>query len=259
MAPNPTTTITNDVYSLKNEVSSLKKKLKTEQDARIEAETSLLMVDMAQENGDPPPSRMAMITGLAKLSESRDDATGKHLSRIRKYTEIISQAYSESHPNKLPLGEVSIIAAASMLHDIGKVGISDDVLLHPNKFTEKQFEKMKQHTTIGADILLSLSEELGSDPWIDTAIQISLGHHEKWDGSGYPYQLSENRINLPSRLVAVADVYDALTTKRVYKESMTHEKAVSIIKKESGKHFDPEVVKAFLSKTNEIEIAKESY
>jgi len=241
-----------DVSSLEEEVSSLRVQLKRERDARIEAETALLMVDLAQENGDPPPSRMAMIAGLAKLAESRDDDTGTHLKRIRQYTSIIATEYAQQNPLLLPLGEVSIIAAASILHDIGKVGIADDVLLYPSIFSDEQFTCMKRHAQIGADILLALSAQLGSDPWIDTSIQIALCHHERWDGNGYPHGLKGEGINLPARIVAVADVYDALTSQRVYKKAMSHAGAVETIKKDSGKHFDPLVVDAFLNRLEEV-------
>ncbi len=252
----PTTTTSNELFTLKNEVAFLREQLEIERKAKTEAETALLMVDLAQENGDPPPSRMAMIAGLAKLAESRDDDTGAHLSSIRHYTTIIANAYAEANPKKLPLGEVSIIGAASSLHDIGKVGVSDDVLQYTGKFSDEQFEAMKHHTITGADILLALSEELGNDPWIDTAIQVAIAHHEKWDGSGYPFGLKKENINLPARIVAVADVYDALTSKRTYKEALTHEEAVAIIKRGKGTHFDPNVVDAFLSNVSGIEAVK---
>ncbi len=242
--------------SLAEENAILRSQLRKEQEARMDAETELLMVDLAQENGDPPPSRMAMIAGLAKLAESRDDDTGTHLSRIRQYTSIIAHAYATQNPTILPLGEVAIISAASVLHDIGKVGITDDVLLHPSTFNEAQYTSMKKHTTIGGDILLALSEELGSDPWIDTSIQIALSHHERWDGKGYPFGLAGEGINLPARIVAVADVYDALTSARVYKPAMTHERAIEIIKKDAGTHFDPMIVEALLSVEREILCAK---
>ncbi len=248
----PTPTIIASNNSLQEENARLRAQLKIEQEARIEAETALLVVDLAQENGDPPPSRMAMISGLAKLAESRDDDTGTHLLRISKFTSMIAQKIAETHPQQMPLGEVSIISAASILHDIGKVGISDDVLLHPSKLNDKQFAEMKRHSVIGADILLALSEQLGRDPWIDTSIQIALGHHERWDGSGYPFGLQGEGINLPARIVAVADVYDALTSERVYKRAMSHEDAVAIIRKESGQHFDPMVVDAFLELESKI-------
>jgi len=250
--PLPEIITANTNLSLNEEISSLRTRLQHEKEARIEAETALLMVDLAQENGDPPPTRMAMISGLAKLAESRDGDTGSHLSRIRHYTTIIATAYAKAHPDLLPIGEVSIIGAASILHDIGKVGINDDVLLYSGTFSGEQFERMKRHTIIGGDILLALSEELGSDPWVDTSIQIALSHHEKWDGSGYPFGLKEEGINLPARIVAVADVYDALTSQRIYKKSMTHDEAVALIKNDTGKHFDPMVVDAFLLKEDEI-------
>ena len=256
MPATPVTTTTNDVFALKDEIASLRAQLQIEREAKIEAETALLMVDLAQENGDPPPSRMAMIAGLAKLAESRDGHTGAHLARIRHYTTIIATAYAEANPKELPLGEVSIIGAASILHDIGKVGVSDDILLHTGKFSEEQFDAMKHHTVTGADILLALSEELGSDPWIDTSIQIAIAHHEKWDGSGYPFGLKANNINLPARIVAVADVYDALTSKRAYKDAMAHDEAIELIKNDSGTHFDTKVVDAFVSKADEIGIVK---
>ncbi|MAI66776.1 MAG: two-component system response regulator [Phycisphaerae bacterium] len=233
--------------SLSEENAVLRMQLHKEQEARIEAQTELLMVDLAQENGDPPPSRMAMIVGLAKLAESRDDETGTHLARIKQYTTIIANTFAKKHPDLLPLGEVSIIGAASMLHDIGKVGIVDDVLLHPGSFSEAQFSSMKQHTNIGADILLALSEELGSDPWINTSIQIALSHHERWDGTGYPFGLAGEGINLPARIVAVADVYDALTSARVYKPAMSHNAAIELIRNDSGTHFDLNVVNAMVT------------
>lgn len=247
MSSLPIPTVISTQKSLEKEIASLRVQLREEKEARIRAETSLLMVDMAQENGDPPASRMAMIAGLAKLAESRDDDTGTHLSRIRHYTTVIATSLSEMYPEELPMGEISIIAAASMLHDIGKVGIPDEVLLHPSKLSESQFESMKKHAPIGADILLALSEQLGRDPWIDTSIQIALGHHERWDGTGYPFGLKGEGINLPARIVAVADVYDALTTERIYKKAIPHKDAVGIIANEKGKHFDPMVVDAFLS------------
>ena len=252
MHPIPTTPTKQNRQSLEEEIVRLRAQLHIEKDARIEAETELLMFDIAQENGDPPPSRMAIIAGLAHLAKSRDDDTGEHLSRIQQYTTIIATAFAKLHPEILPLGEVSIIGAASVLHDIGKVGIADDVLLHQGKFSTQQFESMKHHSTIGADILIALSDQLGRDPWIDTAIQIALGHHERWDGTGYPFGLKGNTINLPARIVAVADVYDALRTKRVYKEAFSHADTIEIIKKESGSHFDPWVVEALLSNVDNL-------
>ena len=239
--------------SPQEEIVRLQALLQIERAGRIEADAKLLLLDTAKANGEPPPSRMAIIVGLAKLAESRDDDTGKHLARIRHYTTLIASAYAKLFPNELSPEEVPIIGSTSVLHDIGKVGIPDSVLLNPNPLSKDQFAMMKRHATIGTDILLALSEQLGRDPWVDTAIQITLGHHERWDGSGYPFGLRGDGISLPARIVAVADVYDALTTKRVYKEAMPHIEATSIIKNESGSHFDPMVVEAFCSVVDEVE------
>ena len=246
-----TISITNQ--SPQEEIVRLRALLQIERAGRIEAESKVLLLDTARANGEPPPSRMAIIVGLAKLAESRDDDTGKHLARIRYYTTLIASAFAAMFPDELSPEEVPIIGSTSVLHDIGKVGIPDSVLLNPNALNDDQFDMMKRHATIGTDILLALSEQLGRDPWVDTAIQITLGHHERWDGSGYPFGLKGDGISVPARIVAVADVYDALTTKRVYKEAMTHSEATSIIKNESGSHFDPMVVEAFCSVIDEVE------
>ena len=253
MAAIPTILRSKPILSLGDENASLRARLATEKQARIAAESKLAFLHSEIVEGEPPPSRMAIIVGLAKLAESRDDDTGKHLSRIRHYTTLIAEAVSEQHPEQLPKAEVPIIGATSVLHDIGKVGISDDILLNPNKLSDDQFASMKKHPAIGADILITLSEQLGRDPWVDTAIQITLGHHEKWNGTGYPFGLKGDTNNLPARIVAVADVYDALTSKRVYKDAMPHEKAVAIIQKESGSHFDPMIVEAFLMVKDEVQ------
>jgi len=251
LIPHTISSITNQ--SPQEEIVRLQALLRIERAGRIEAESRILLLDTAKANGEPPPSRMAIIVGLAKLAESRDDDTGKHLARIRHYTTLIASAFTKLFPNDLSPEEVPIIGSTSVLHDIGKVGIPDSILLNPNTLSEDQFAMMKRHATIGTDILLALSEQLGRDPWVDTAIQITLGHHEHWDGSGYPFGLRGDVISLPARIVAVADVYDALTTKRVYKEAMPHIEATSIIKYESGSHFDPMVVEAFCSVVDEVE------
>ena len=233
--------------NLEDEVASLRTQLLVEKNARIAAESKLAFLHTEPSNGDPPPSRMAIIVGLAKLAESRDDDTGKHLSRIRHYTTLLADAVATLHPEQLSKSDVSVIGATSVLHDIGKVGIPDEILLSPSRLTVDQFATMKRHTSIGADILISLSEQLGRDPWVDTAIQITLGHHERWDGTGYPFGLRGTTNNVPARIVAVADVYDALTTRRVYKDAMSHEEAAALINDGNGSHFDPMVVDAFLS------------
>ena len=186
-------------------------------------------------------SPSALLFGLAKVAESRDDDTGQHLARIKTYTQIITALYAEHFPKRLHPSMVNIISETSIVHDIGKVGIADDILRHAGPYSESQFETMKTHTTIGADILLALADQFGRDVWIDTAMQIALSHHERFDGGGYPFGLSGESISLPARLVSIADVYDALCSKRVYKEALTHEEAMDIINEETGMQFDPEI------------------
>jgi len=243
--------------SLEEEVHRLQAMLVIEQKARAVAESQLAGFRFKAKAALPPPSQMAMIVGLAKLAESRDDDTGTHLARIRHYSSLIANTVASHSPSLLSEMEASIIGATSVLHDIGKVGIQDNILQYPGKLTDAQFEIMKTHTHIGADILIALSDEIGRDPWIDIALQITLSHHERWDGGGYPFGLKGNTINLPARIVAVADVYDALTSKRVYKDEIPHEEAVQYIQTCAGSHFDPCVVRAFMSQEHRIgQIAK---
>ncbi|MFT4004424.1 MAG: HD domain-containing phosphohydrolase [Lacrimispora sp.] len=141
-----------------------------------------------------------------------------------------------------------MIVLSSPLHDIGKVGIPDQILLKPGKLTPEEYEIMKNHAVLGGDAILSVEKLIGgAETFLTCAREIAYFHHEKWDGSGYPSGLSREAIPLPARLMAVVDVYDALTSRRIYKEAVSHEKAVSIIREDAGKHFDPDVVNAFLA------------
>lgn len=186
-----------------------------------------------------------MLAGLVELAAARDGNTGQHLQRIRFYTGVLVGALNRRGAN-ISEQDAACIVAASSLHDIGKVGISDPVLHCTGDFNADQRLQMQRHPLVGADILLSLSEHLGRDPWIDTAIKVTIGHHERWDGSGYPFGLRGSLITLPARIVALADVYDALTTRRPYKAAMSHEAAAAIIERAAGTQFDPEVVAAFV-------------
>ncbi len=205
------------------------------------AELPLVQFQQQSKSGSRNCSPNVLLFGLAKVAESRDDETGQHLARIKTYARIIAGLYAEKYPKRLHHSMVHIISETSIVHDIGKVGISDDILKHKGAYSESQFEAMKAHTTIGADILLALSEQIGRDVWIDTAIQVTLSHHERFDGGGYPFGLSGETISLPARLVTIADVYDALRSKRVYKEALSHEEAMDIINEETGLQFDPEI------------------
>lgn len=195
-------------------------------------------------------SRTTAILALAKLSEFRDKDTGNHLERMREYSQILAKklATKPEYKNYISTHYIDDIYLSSILHDIGKVGIPDDVLLKPGKLTYDEFEIMKRHAVYGGDAIQK-SEKLtnGGQSFLSLGKAIAYHHHEKWDGSGYPYGLKGGDIPLSARIVALADVYDALTSKRCYKSAFSHEKAKEIIVQGSGRHFDPEVVDAFLS------------
>ena len=200
----------------------------------------------------------ATILCLGGLSEIRDPETGEHIQRTRSYTRAMAVAL-KSHPrfkHFLDDRTIEYIFKSAPLHDIGKVGIPDSILLKPGALSKEEFSIMQQHPQFGADALNAAIERLGFDSYLNIASDIAIAHHEKWDGTGYPFGLRGNTNNLPARIVAVADVYDALTSKRVYKDAMSHDEAIAIIKKESGSHFDPMVVESFLSiKEKILEVA----
>ena len=190
-----------------------------------------------------------MIEGLATLAECRDPETGGHIKRTQNYVKALAL-----HLNKKPKYEASLneevidmLYQSAPLHDMGKVGVKDNILLKAGKLTNEEFEEMKKHTVIGRDTLMMIEQKLGKSTFLQCAREIAYTHQEKWDGSGYPQGLKGEQIPLSGRLMALADVYDALISKRVYKPPFSHEEAVLIIQKGSGNHFDPEVVDAFMS------------
>lgn len=200
-------------------------------------------------------SRDIFIFSLAKLAESRDNDTGAHLERIREYSRLLAEEMStlDKYRDVLNADYIRTIYATSPLHDIGKVGIPDCVLLKPGKLTHDEFEVMKQHTLIGFETLQAAVKNNPSAKFYRFAQEIVIAHHERWDGNGYPHGLSGEDIPLCGRIVSVADVYDALTTKRVYKEAFDHETAKAIIVGDRGAAFDPDVVDAFLNREEDFE------
>lgn len=189
-------------------------------------------------------TRNAVIFGLAKLAESRDTDTGEHLERIRVFSMLLANELKKSN-STISKDYIETIGLASSLHDIGKVGIPDKVLLKPGKFDAEERAIMETHAQLGAECLSAIEAQLGEDDFLSMAHEIALWHHEKFDGTGYPTKLAGETIPLSARIVAVADVYDALISPRVYKRPMSHEQAVAIILKDSGSHFDPQIVTAF--------------
>jgi PAS domain S-box-containing protein len=197
---------------------------------------------------DVENARTGTIIGLAKLAEYRDEATGSHLERIPEYTLILTRELAKKPHYQEYITEqyISDIYFSSILHDIGKVGIPDSILLKPGMLSKEEFEVIKQHSTIGGDVLKQVSAKIKGQSFLTIGMHIAYFHHEKWNGTGYPKGLKQDEIPLSARIVALADVYDALTSARIYKKAFSHEKAMKIIISESGKHFDPEVVEAFL-------------
>ena len=199
-------------------------------------------------------SRDVVIFAMAKLAESRDPQTGAHLERIREYCRVLAQEMSgwKRFSDEIDGEYVQLVYMTSPLHDIGKVGIPDNVLLKPGKFTEEEFEIMKQHTLIGGQTLGAAVRAHPEAQFLRMAHDIAMTHHERFDGRGYPYGLRGEEIPLCGRITALADVYDALTTRRVYKAKMTHDATREIILEGSGKHFDPDTVQAFLNREKDF-------
>ena len=185
------------------------------------------------------------INALASLSETRDQETGNHIVRTQYYVKILAdQLYLQGRYPELVTPEyITMVFKTAPLHDIGKVGIPDSILLKPGKLTYEEFEIMKTHAKLGYNAILKAEKEVDAYyPFLSAAKEITYSHHEKWDGSGYPEGLSGEDIPLSARLMAIADVFDALVSKRVYKSAMSHEEAFDIIREGKNRHFDPLLV-----------------
>ena len=190
------------------------------------------------------------IHAMASLAETRDNETGNHIRRTQNYVKLLAQ-HLQFHPKFTHFlnmdGVIDTLFKSAPLHDIGKVGIPDAILLKPGRFEPSEFDIMKSHPELGQNAILQAENELGIDvPFLQYAKEIAYGHHEKWDGSGYPQGLSGEDIPISARLMAIADVYDALISRRVYKEGMPHAQAVDIILDGKGTHFDPDMIDAFI-------------
>ncbi len=189
------------------------------------------------------------IHAMASLAETRDNETGNHIRRTQHYVKVLAD-HLRTHPRFRHFLDnddtIRLLFASAPLHDIGKIGIPDRILLKPGRFTPEEFEIMKAHPRLGRDAIAHAEEMLGMKvEFLTLAKEIAYGHQEKWDGSGYPEGLAGDTIPISARLMAVADVYDALISRRVYKDGMPHEVAVKIILEGKGQHFDPDMVEAF--------------
>ena len=193
--------------------------------------------------------RDAVIFALAKLAGSRDDETGSHLERLSDYSTLLASALRH-HPkfaDQATPAFVSLIGLSAVPHDIGKVGIEDGILRKPGRLTPAERERMEMHTVIAGKCLEEIAERLGSSNFLEMAREIALAHHEHWDGTGYPNGLRGEEIPLSARVVAIADVYDALSTPRVYKDALPHEQCVAMIRAAAGQQFDPDLVEVWLT------------
>ena len=216
---------------------------------RDRTEKKRMEMDLLESYRKVHEARSATILGLAKLAEYRDEGTGTHLERIREYARILAVqlANNPNFADRIDQQYIDDIYQSSILHDIGKVGTPDALLLKPGELTEEEFDIIKRHTLMGGNALKAIESQIEGKSFLAMGKEIAYNHHEKWDGSGYPRGLKGEEIPLSARIIAVADVYDALTTKRFYKAAYSHEKAKSMIIRLKGRHFDPEIVKAFVA------------
>ena len=241
---------------------------------RLKQENTWLDQEVARRMRENHLVQDLTIRALACLAEARDNETGLHVVRTQAYIEILANAL-EHHPrfeNVLDDGRKEMIIKAAPLHDIGKVGIPDSILLKPGKLTEEEFEIIKTHPLIGSEVFnrameqvmasaddLSIDEVPGAFAFLHVADEICLHHHERWDGSGYPDGLKGDNIPVAARLMALADVFDAITCRRIYKDPIPIEEATEVIVAGKGTHFDPEIVSAYLAELDRFKDIRERF
>jgi putative two-component system response regulator len=231
------------VYSKLREATYELAKARTE----LAGDNQSLEALVEEQTAELVQSRDMVVFALASLADSRDPETGDHLQRIREYCKLLAVELAAQGPSADIIDDQFIdqIYLASPLHDIGKVGIPDAILLKPAQLSAGEFEKMQEHTVVGAEALQDVQRHGSKCGFLDMAIQIARSHHERWNGSGYPDGLVGEQIPLAARIVGLADVFDALTSHRVYKQAYSTDTAHAMIVGEAGSHFDPEVVAAY--------------
>jgi putative two-component system response regulator len=214
----------------------------------LRGKSDVLEAEVARRTAEIQDLQDALVLSMASLAETRDNETGNHLRRTQHYVKRLAEQLRR-HPKfaaELEDRCIDLLFKSAPLHDIGKVGIPDHILLKPGPLDAQEFEVMKTHTTLGREAIAAAEQSIGRQvPFLRFAKEIALSHQEKWDGSGYPEGLKGEAIPLSARLMALADVYDALISRRVYKPAFSHEVSVQIILQGSGSHFDPELVTAF--------------
>ena len=223
----------------------------------LEMQNEILEEKVLERTRELAQTQDVTIFSLATLAETRDNETGGHILRTQRYVDVLARhlAGNPRYANLLTPKTIELLFKSAPLHDIGKVGVPDAILLKPGKLTDQEFDIMKSHAELGFQALVKAEEAFNLEDkpsFLEHARDIALYHHEKWNGKGYPKGLKGEEIPLSGRIMAVADVYDALICKRVYKPPFSHEKAAGIINQESGAHFDPELVEAFLAVEDEF-------
>ncbi len=225
-------------------------KLKLAQEA-LKNQNELLEQKVRERTMELEKTKDATILSLASLAETRDNETGNHIKRTRDYVQLLAESLQRhgDHGKSLDNESIRLIYKSAVLHDIGKVGVRDCILLKPGKLTEDEFAEMKHHPGYGRNTLEAAERELGENDFLRCAREIAYTHHEHWDGTGYPQGLRGEEIPLPGRLMAIADIYDALISKRIYKPAFTHARAVEIMTQGDGRtqseHFDPVLLQIF--------------
>jgi putative two-component system response regulator len=209
--------------------------------ARVKTHLSLVQAEQLKQ------AHIDLVQRLGRAAEYKDTDTGEHIVRMSQYSKVLALGIGMSE------NQAELLHQAAPMHDVGKIGIPDAILLKPGKLSEQEFEHMKEHALIGAKILAN-----SSSPLLQLAHTLAIEHHEKWDGTGYPYGLKGDEISIEGRIVAVADVFDALTSKRPYKDAWSVEKAVAHMKDQAGSHFDPAIIDLLVDKLDEILNIKQS-
>ncbi|AUL72446.1 two-component system response regulator [Pseudoalteromonas sp. 13-15] len=209
--------------------------------ARVKTHLSLVQAEQLKQ------AHIDLVQRLGRAAEYKDTDTGEHIVRMSQYSKVLALGIGMSE------NQAELLHQAAPMHDVGKIGIPDAILLKPGKLSEQEFEHMKEHALIGAKILAN-----SSSPLLQLAHTLAIEHHEKWDGTGYPYGLQGDEISIEGRIVAVADVFDALTSKRPYKDAWSVEKAIAHMKDQAGSHFDPAIIDLLVNKLDEILNIKQS-
>lgn len=231
---------------------------------QLEAQVAERTRELVHRNSQLLATQAATMTAFSALTEARHHETGKHIQRTRHYVRILAESLREHPRFRGQINDdntVQMLSNSASLHDIGKVAIPDSILLKPGKLTAEEWVIMKQHCVIGRDAIIAAARELGEgdDAFLSCAAEIAYGHHERWNGSGYPLGLAGEAIPLSARLMAVADVYDALSSRRVYKEAFTHTETLAEMSSESGHHFDPEIFSVMLRFADQFELIARDY